>query len=306
MDKRGNRTTRLPEDLKDIELSDAITTTEEAKQSQLDPGKNSLAQRRFPIRLDPEPIRQKTLQAKKFQGNYKRFWNIKQAGPGIVAVKDVEPLPIVLIKERRTAKFVKTQLKKTSHKNVLSLLEFFQDSDKVTLVYEYEHSAVALARVSNIPNVVFSEGDIATVCREVLNGLHYIHSELKIIHGSLNCINVLLTMTAEIKIGDSMLSGKTLRDHQCDIKAVGDIASDLSDLSARPEGYGSLHRVPEKATHMTRQFIEKTTKATIQELLKHDFMLVATPSGSWSLKPHILKAVPFGVKFGDYVGEVSA
>lgn len=65
-----------------------------------------------------------------------------------------------------------------------------------------------------------------------------------------------------------MLSGKTLRDHQCDIKAVGDIASELSDPSARPEGYGSLHRVPEKATHMTRQFIEMTTKATIQELLK--------------------------------------
>lgn len=87
---------------------------------------------------------------------------------------------------------------------MLSLLEFFHDSDKVTLVYEYEHSAVALARLSNTPNVVFSEGDIATVCREVLNGLHYIHSELKIIHGSLNCINVLLTMTAEIKIGEQL------------------------------------------------------------------------------------------------------
>ncbi|KAL1979044.1 hypothetical protein VTN96DRAFT_7236 [Rasamsonia emersonii] len=116
-------------------------------------------------------------------------------------------------------------------------------------------------------------------------------------------------MTAEIKIaniGDSMLSGKTLRDHQYDIKAVGDIASELSDPSARPGGYGSLHRVPEKATHMTRQFIEMTTKATIQELLKHDFMMAATPSGSWSLTPHILKALPFGAKFWDYVGEFSA
>lgn len=205
MDKRGNRTTRLPEDLKDIELSDTIATTNEAKQSRLDPGKDSLAQRRFPIRLDPESFRQRTLQAKKFQGNYKRFWNIKQAGPGIVAIKDVEPLPIVLIKERETTKFIKTQLKKASHKNVLGLLDFFHDSDKVTLVYEYEHSAVALARLSNTPNVVFSEGDIATVCREVLNGLHYIHSELKIIHGSLNCINVLLTMAAEVKIGEQLI-----------------------------------------------------------------------------------------------------
>ncbi|KAL1978982.1 hypothetical protein VTN96DRAFT_7620 [Rasamsonia emersonii] len=281
MDKRGNRTTRLPEDLKDIELSDTIATTDEAKQSRLDPGKDSLAQRRFPIRLDPESFRQRTLQAKKFQGNYKRFWNIKQAGPGIVAIKDVEPLPIVLIKERETTKFIKTQLKKVSHKNVLSLLDFFHDSDKVTLVYEYEHSAVALARLSNTPNVVFSEGDIATVCREVLN-------EVKIAN-----------------IGDSMLSGKTLRDRQCDIKAVGDIASDLSDPPARPEGYGSVRRVPEKATYMTRQFIEKTTGATIQELLEHDFILAATPSGSWSLTPHILKAVPFGAKFGDYVGEAS-
>lgn len=111
---------------------------------------------------------------------YQKIWRTTQAGPAIVAVKDVEPLPIVLMKtEKRTANLNLTNLRKASDPHILQLLDFFWDWDNVTLVYEYEHSAASLARLLNA-GVRFSEVDIATICHGVLEGLLYIHSVLGI------------------------------------------------------------------------------------------------------------------------------
>ncbi|KAL1975776.1 hypothetical protein VTN31DRAFT_4168 [Thermomyces dupontii] len=76
-------------------------------------------------------------------------------------------------------------------------------------------------------NVVFSDGDSVTVCHDILIGLKYIHSEFGMFQGFLSCINVLLTMEAEIKIaniGDSMRSKGHRKDERFDIEAVGRIA----------------------------------------------------------------------------------
>lgn len=154
-----------------------------------------------PAGLDTKAFGHATLWPER--ASYKKIWWTTQAGPAIVAVKDVEQLPLVLIKtEEKTANF--ENLRETSDPHVLRLLDVRElpDPRKVDLVYEYEHSAVSLARVLNA-GMRASEVDIATICHSVLNGLLYIHSVLGIIHGSLNCENVLLTMTGEVKIGKS-------------------------------------------------------------------------------------------------------
>lgn len=68
-------------------------------------------------------------------------------------------------------------------------------------MYEYEHLAISLGCVAG--TVQFSEADIATICKEVLEGLNYIHTVLKTSYGLLNFSNILLTWQGDVKIGMS-------------------------------------------------------------------------------------------------------
>ncbi|KAL1991412.1 hypothetical protein VTN49DRAFT_5404 [Thermomyces lanuginosus] len=246
-----------------------------------------------PAGLDTKAFGHATLWPER--ASYKKIWWTTQAGPAIVAVKDVEQLPLVLIKtEEKTANF--ENLRETSDPHVLRLLDVRElpDPRKVDLVYEYEHSAVSLARVLNA-GMRASEVDIATICHSVLNGLLYIHSVLGIIHGSLNCENVLLTMTGEVKIaniGRALLEGKSAEKYQSDIEAVGNIVRELRGPAQRVRGDESL----------VVKFINKTTTggATVNDLLKDDFILSA--ARPWTLKPLIVRTLPFGGKFDAYKG----
>lgn len=133
---------------------------------------------------------------------YHRSHRVNQAGPGMVALKDEETFPIYLIKEcnLRNPRSLR-RLRVVSHKNLVSLVDNFQTGGKLHLVYEYEHLAVSLGCVAG--TVQFSEADIATICKEVLEGLNYVHTELETSYGSLNFSNVLLTWQGEVKIGMS-------------------------------------------------------------------------------------------------------
>jgi serine/threonine protein kinase len=94
--------------------------------------------------------------------------------------------------------------RKACHDNLVSLLDFYTESNSIFLAYEYIHLAISLDCLAGI--VDMSEADIATVCREILNGLVYIHSELRISHGSIDCSNILLNEKGEVKLGkDSFL-----------------------------------------------------------------------------------------------------
>lgn len=128
---------------------------------------------------------------------YHKSYNIDQAGLGVIAPKDVEAFPTRLIKERRFSKSWRFQA--VSHENLVLFVGFYKSHGLIYLVYEYEHLAICLGCMAGI--VDFSEGDIATVCREVLSGILYIHSELKISHGAVDCSNVLQTWKGEVKIG---------------------------------------------------------------------------------------------------------
>ncbi|OJJ85999.1 uncharacterized protein ASPGLDRAFT_44995 [Aspergillus glaucus CBS 516.65] len=99
-------------------------------------------------------------------------YNVDQAGYGVIALKDVEEFPTFLIKKRQIPKSWPFQ--EASHKHLVSLTDFYTESSSICLVYEYVHLAIPLGCLAGI--VDFSEADIATVCREILDGLIYIHS----------------------------------------------------------------------------------------------------------------------------------
>lgn len=90
----------------------------------------------------------------------------------MIALKDIEEFPTFLIKTRQIPKSWTFQ--EASHKHLVSLTDFYTESNSICLVYEYMHLAIPLGCLAGI--VDFSEADIATVCREILDGLNYIHS----------------------------------------------------------------------------------------------------------------------------------
>ncbi|KAH8691897.1 hypothetical protein BGW36DRAFT_304284 [Talaromyces proteolyticus] len=223
---------------------------------------------------------------------YHKFQEVDHAGHAILSLEDKEHLPHVLIKERPDNKSIPGFLKAASHKNVVSLLSAFHHSGVVSLVYECDYVNMTVASVSGCAE--FKETDIATVCREVLQGLEYIHSELRIAHGSVNDKNVLLTLSGDVKIaniGDSMLNAMTLRDRDLDLKAVGKIAMNLQDRSTKLENLDVEHWTSNTASDSIRQFIKNTGEQTMNVLLKHDFLTLSGPS--WTLKPYIMAALKF-------------
>ena len=107
-------------------------------------------------------------------------------------MKDTEKLPIYLLKYSQSQKkqsYLKLQF--ASHKNLISLINYFQSEDKVYLVYEYKYLVVTLGYMAG--TVSFSEADIATIYKKILEGLKYVHIILRITYRILDFSNILLT-----------------------------------------------------------------------------------------------------------------
>ena len=151
----------------------------------------------IPIKAHRNPPPLSTVKEEQPKSKYHKSYNVDQAGYGMIALKDVEGFPAFLIKKRQIPSSWTFQ--EASHKNLVSLTDFYTESSFICLVYEYVHLAIPLGGLAGI--VDFSEADIATVCREILGGLIYIHSKLGISHGSVDCSNVLLNARGEIQLG---------------------------------------------------------------------------------------------------------
>ncbi|KAJ5641206.1 hypothetical protein N7490_005206 [Penicillium lividum] len=203
--------------------------------------------------------------------NYHRSYKIDQAGPGVIALKDCQNLPSCLIKEceTRRSRYIRN-LKAVTHKNLISLLDFFESGQVVYLVYEYEHMAISLGCVAG--TVQFNEADVATICKEILEGLTYIHSELKTLYGLLNLSNIVLTWQGQVKlanIGECLLAKESSTTAvQKDIKEVGLIVVKLSDRAASISDSvqdGNLQFL----SRLARSFLHRTkTEPYIEPLMK--------------------------------------
>ncbi|PYH98938.1 hypothetical protein BO71DRAFT_315093 [Aspergillus ellipticus CBS 707.79] len=301
--KKSYRETVLPEDLRNItghqSTSRKLDTREHTKYLKGHLGSSH----RFGIpihphrRCDSTDVKEETDTKIKYHKSY----YVDQAGSGVIALRDVGEFPTFLVKQRRIPEA--WTFRKACHDNLVSLLDFYTESNSIFLAYEYIHLAISLDCLAGI--VDMSEADIATVCRKILNSLVYIHSELRISHGSIDCSNILLNEKGEVKlanIGDSMIHEIALSDWKEDIAAIGFIVICMNNNTSLISGAAL------EDTTLSRsalKFVGNTKEKTAKELLDDEFLCLANPGGSWSLKRHYFDVLPLSIRFGKRARERS-
>lgn len=134
---------------------------------------------------------------------YVTNWSIQQAASGWLSLGNFFGHSAVFITKIQLDVLPDSfsKLQPTSHPNVNSLIEAFLDERTIYMVYGYHGMAVDLGQVGTSPAVRLTESDLASICRSVLSGLQYIHTQLGVGHGNLNRSNVLLCENGDIKIG---------------------------------------------------------------------------------------------------------
>jgi p21-activated kinase 1 len=89
-------------------------------------------------------------------------------------------------------------MKDSQHKNIVNYIDSFLHKGDLWVVMEYmEGGSLTDVVTCN----VMSEGQIAAVCKEVLEGLQHLHAN-KVIHRDIKSDNVLLSMHGDIKLTD--------------------------------------------------------------------------------------------------------
>lgn len=104
----------------------------------------------------------------------------------------------ILVRERD----IIDNLRGTSHKNLINLVEAFQLNDTLCLVYSHRGFAIDLQTVCVGSGTAFNDTEIATTCLNVLSGLRYVHEVLTIAHGDLSRRNIMLHGDGKIRIGE--------------------------------------------------------------------------------------------------------
>ncbi|XP_060865471.1 cyclin-dependent kinase 9-like [Metopolophium dirhodum] len=128
----------------------------------------------------------------------------------IVAIKELlyhnttEGFPITALREVRI-------LQKLRHENIVRLIEICYNEAKEENNYRskfyliLEFCEYDLARLLNAKYVQFDLSEIKELIRQLLNGLHYMHTN-KILHRDLKTSNILVTNEGILKIADFGLS----------------------------------------------------------------------------------------------------
>ncbi|KAH8695673.1 kinase-like domain-containing protein [Talaromyces proteolyticus] len=166
-------------------------------------------------------------------------------------------------------------LQKTSHQNLVNLMDICATEEAV--YFTYERPGISLKDLNKYSRLVFDRITVATICREILHGLIYIHDVLKIGHGELNCDNVFINQDGRVQIGgigESMLkeTNKNVLSH--DVQAVCDIAFDLLDLKKHSDTLSMSFLVAD-------DFTKPPVDSRLEDLLKHPFLKIS--QGPWYL-----------------------
>jgi p21-activated kinase 1 len=88
-----------------------------------------------------------------------------------------------------------------THKNIVNFIDSFLFQSDLWVVMEYMEGG---SLTDTVTCNYMTEEQIATVCREVLEGLQHLHSR-GVIHRDIKSDNVLLGMDGQIKLSTSMV-----------------------------------------------------------------------------------------------------
>ncbi|KAJ2710418.1 hypothetical protein H4R19_003753 [Coemansia spiralis] len=138
---------------------------------------------------------------------YRNLVKIGQgASGGVYTAQPVGSPNIVAIKQMNLLKQPKKDLiineilvmRESKHKNIVNFIDSFLHKGDLWVVMEYMEGG-SLTDV--VTNNLMTEGQIATVCRETLEGLEHLHAK-GVIHRDIKSDNVLLSLKGEIKLTD--------------------------------------------------------------------------------------------------------
>ncbi|KAF3481567.1 uncharacterized protein GIQ15_04326 [Arthroderma uncinatum] len=223
---------------------------------------------------------------------YKQFTKARGPGKVVLAYEIKSPKVIVAIKECKAADTERAQLLfRTSHPNIVNLQDAFIDERDVYLAYE--RMDLPLEQLHS--DIKLEERHIATICREVLLGLSYIHQQLQICHLSVKCSTIFLSTQGHIKIGgigSAMLLQHPKQEGR-DIKSVGWMMTEIMEPgTAYPNPESILLESPGKWSHDILDFQKNTEHSVSQSSSPyHVFLAIAASSNAGSLVPLVLIAM---------------
>ncbi|KAL2368813.1 hypothetical protein RJ035_004100 [Blastomyces gilchristii] len=204
---------------------------------------------------------------------FQRSFKLSQAGQGILVYKRSAPFDERIFKEMKAKdKSWLSKLQHVSHKNVVMLHEAMYHDDIINIFYEVMD--VSLAQIFRTPIGPLSQFEVAAFCKEILEGLDYIHSHLELVHGDLSSECVLLsTKPPALKIANiaaSMLRETNPGTAQSDLQSLGQIIVEcLEPETASQHGNTLAH--DNWGTDL-REFQSLTKRKTAKELLRHEFL----------------------------------
>jgi serine/threonine protein kinase len=127
---------------------------------------------------------------------YKRNLRTEQAGEVIIAYdRKMKEFAIKEVKGCRRDWLLK--LKAISHTNIVRFVAGFFYKGSIYLVCDL--MTTSLADVLSVLKLPFNE--VAIVCKDVINGLCYLHKDLMVSHGAISGENILLSKAGDVKLG---------------------------------------------------------------------------------------------------------
>ncbi|KAI9773398.1 MAG: hypothetical protein M1840_007613 [Geoglossum simile] len=204
---------------------------------------------------------------------YRGFLEIDQAGRGTVAHQQGQAfLPSVIIKKIKKEDIkVPERIKIIPHTNVVHLQEVFSDGPCLYMIYELMFASLADIQLN--PYGDLGELEIATICKEILRGIKYIHKELDMVHGKIDSDHILLSLEGAIKIagiGERMICLPSSSNKEQDIQALGLIMLELMEPGTGLMQPRSITLTdPQKWSDEARSFLDKAFEsAAADDLLK--------------------------------------
>ena len=99
-------------------------------------------------------------------------------------------------------------LRRMNHRNIVNLIEIFQNKKYIFIVLEYANGGDLLNYLKNQGR--FKEAEFRKILQQIIDGLEYIH-EHQILHRDIKLDNILLTQSGLVKICDFGISRKMNR-----------------------------------------------------------------------------------------------